>query len=84
MPTFHVLADEHGIAARLQAGAVELYDVAVVVQALQDAHLLQGATKIIKAAIPTLPLRACSCCHAQSDAACRPCWATGLPLYCTL
>ncbi len=40
--TFHVLADEHGVAARLQAGAIELHDVAVVVEALQDAHLLQG------------------------------------------
>jgi hypothetical protein len=42
--TFHVLADEHGVAARMQAGAVELHDVAVVVQALQDAHLLQNRT----------------------------------------
>jgi len=39
--TFHVLADQEGVAARPQAGAVELDDVAVVIERLEDAHFLR-------------------------------------------
>ena len=39
--TFHVLGDEQRGFALADAGAVELHNVAVVVQPLQDAHLLR-------------------------------------------
>jgi hypothetical protein len=38
--TFHVLSDQHGVGPLLQAGAVELHHVAIVVQAPQNADLL--------------------------------------------
>ena len=43
--TFHVLADQQRVAAGPQAGAVELDNVAVVVQGLEDAYLLWTVTE---------------------------------------
>jgi hypothetical protein len=39
--TFHVLRDQQRVAGLPDAGAVELHNVAVVVQPLEDAHFLQ-------------------------------------------